>query len=60
MHHQRAGSSEAVKQAHIERIEGNLQRVLQLADDTRRHTHALAEELAWEQVLAARAPAIAA
>jgi leucine dehydrogenase len=48
VHHQRAGSGEAIRRAHIERIETTLTEVLQRADQQHRETHVIAEELAVE------------
>jgi len=50
VYHQRLCSPEAEKLAHIRRIEDNLAEVLRGADESRRQTHAIAEELA-EDVL---------
>jgi leucine dehydrogenase len=46
VHHQRVGSTDAVKREHIMRIEQTLSKVLCGADETRRHTNDIAEELA--------------
>ncbi len=61
VHHQRTGSSDADRLAHIRRIEVNLEEVLRRADRTRQDTHTVAEELAREYVRdPARARSIAA
>ncbi|MBA6412799.1 Glu/Leu/Phe/Val dehydrogenase [Parahaliea sp. F7430] len=52
VHHQRLGSAESVKQEHIGRIETTLAEVLRRADESRRSTHAIAEELAREYLQA--------
>ena len=46
VHHQRLGSSEATKRAHIQRIESTLATVLSRADETHVQTHVIAEQLA--------------
>jgi leucine dehydrogenase len=48
VHHQRAGSADSVKRAHIARIEASLAEVLRRADECHRPTGAIAEELAEE------------
>ena len=50
VHHQRLGSAESEKQAHIRRIEDTLIQVLQRADATRRRTNDIAEELARDVI----------
>jgi leucine dehydrogenase len=54
VHHQRIGSSEAVKQAHIHKIEQTLTEVLVRADQSRCQTQEIAEEFAREIVARAR------
>lgn len=46
VHHQRIGSTESEKQAHIARIEQTLSEVLLRADESHRQTNDIAEELA--------------
>ena len=46
VHHQRIGSTDTEKRAHIQGIEQTLSQVLQRADESHRHTNAIAEELA--------------
>lgn len=48
VHHQRIGSAEGTKRAHIERIETTLSEVLQRSDLQQRQAHVIAEELAQE------------
>jgi len=60
VHHQRLGSPESEKQAHIRRIEHNLRQVLQRADESTRQSNVIAEELAEGILSASRQPAIAA
>ena len=54
VHHQRVGSSEAVKRAHIARIETTLATVLARADETHMQTNTIAEQLAEEILHGAR------
>ncbi len=56
VHHQRAGSSEAEKRAHIERIAPTLAEVLSRAEDCHGHTHDIAEAMAEEIFRGPRAP----
>lgn len=60
VHHQRLGSTESDKQAHIRRIEANLSEVLRRADDSHRQSNAIAEELAEDILHRAPAGALAA
>lgn len=46
VYHQRLGSTDADKRAHIQRIESTLTAVLQRADETHVQTHLIAEQLA--------------
>ena len=57
VHHQRNGSDEAIKRAHIERIAATLSEVLQRADHQHRQSHVIAEELAEEFLRKAGEPA---
>ena len=54
VHHQRVGSSDAVKRAHIARIESTLAAVLARADETHMQTNTIAEQLAEEILHGAR------
>lgn len=46
VHHQRMGSDDRAKRAHIQRIETTLAEVLRKADESHRQTNVIAEELA--------------
>lgn len=46
VHHQRAGSADAVKREHIAKIEQSLAQVLEGADNSHRHTNDIAEAMA--------------
>ncbi|QFU74880.1 Glu/Leu/Phe/Val dehydrogenase [Halioglobus maricola] len=60
VHHQRIGSADTVKRAHIDHIEETLAQVLQQADATHRETNLIAESLAEEILKSARDRALAA
>lgn len=60
VHHQRMGSPEGEKRAHIRRIGDNLQQVLVCADETNRQADVIAEELAEGMLRAAPQRAVAA
>ena len=53
VHHQRIGSSETTKRAHIERIETTLSEVLKRSDLQQQQAHVIAEELAREFLIKA-------
>ena len=55
VHHQRIGSPEAQKRAHIQRIEATLSEVLRRADECHLQTQEIAEQLAEEILASARA-----
>jgi leucine dehydrogenase len=57
VHHQRAGSSNAVKYAHIQGIETTLSEVLRRADECHVQTQIIAEQLAEEYLAAATSKA---
>jgi len=59
VHHQRAGSAESVKQAHIARVENSLAEVLRRADDCHRPTQEIAEGLAEEYLSVRAVPPVA-
>lgn len=48
VHHQRSGSPENLRRAHVERIEDTLAEVLRRGDESHRPTQVIAEELAGE------------
>ena len=56
VHHQRMGSGEEAKRAHIQRIEQTLSAVLQRADESHRRTNDIAEALARDIIAGAGQP----
>ena len=56
VHHQRVGSAETEKQAHIQRIEQTLSEVLSRADESHRRTNDIAEDLARDIIARAGHP----
>lgn len=58
VHHQRSGSSDAAKRAHVARIESSLAEVLRRADACHRPTQDIAEGLAREYIRAGRAATV--
>jgi leucine dehydrogenase len=58
VHHQRCGAGDSAKRSHIQRIEANLARVLQRADESHMQTAEIAEQLAEEILRDASAAAM--
>jgi leucine dehydrogenase len=56
VHHQRIGSADSEKRAHIQRIEQTLSLVLRRADESHSHSNGIAEELARDIIARAGQP----